>query len=264
MSQKTRLKSATDATKEGQKFCKTCKFEISADGVDFHCFSCRVNFHLTKNCTALNDAALLGVKELGHNALLLCNDCVARKQRDRIIESAAKIQQPKDDKQLKSLQTEVTEINKAISELKKSFVKQPIPKQTHMGAEHPTPKKTKEAEIPEGIRVRGVPESTSKLARERKEHDMKEISDLMTFLSTECEITETKRIGPYQEGRARTIVFTVANKFHRRLILLSISKFKEYNKIVILSRELNAEEAKQERLILRKRREIIEAGILRK
>ena len=90
MSHKTRLKSATDAAKEGQTFCNTCKFEISADEVDFHCFSCGVNFHLTKGCTALNDAALLGVKELGNNAHLLCNDCVARKQRDRIIESAAK------------------------------------------------------------------------------------------------------------------------------------------------------------------------------
>ena len=35
MSHKTRLKSATDAAKEGQKFCKTFKFEISADEVDF-------------------------------------------------------------------------------------------------------------------------------------------------------------------------------------------------------------------------------------
>ena len=121
-----------------------------------------------------------------------------------------------------------------------------------------------EAETPEGIRVRGVLESTSKLARERNEHDMKEISDLMTFSSIECEITEIKRIGPYQEGRARTIVFTFANKFHRRLILLSISKLKEYNKLIFVSKELNAEEAKQERLILKKRREMIEAGILRK
>ena len=76
---------------------------------------------------------------------------MARKQRDRIIESAAKIQQPKDDKQLKSLQTEVTEIKKAKSELKEFFVKQPIPKQTHIGAEHPTPKKTVKAETPEGM-----------------------------------------------------------------------------------------------------------------
>ena len=119
MSHKTRLKSATDVAKEGQKFCKTCKFEISADEVDFHCFSCGVNFHLTKVCRALNDAALLGVKELGNNALLLCNDFVARKQRNRIIESAAKIQQAKDDKQIKSFQTEVTEIKKAITEFKK-------------------------------------------------------------------------------------------------------------------------------------------------
>ena len=42
-----------------------------------------------------------------------------------------------------------------------------------------------------------MPESTRKLARERNEHEMKEVSDLMTFLSIECEITEIKRIGPY-------------------------------------------------------------------
>ena len=121
-----------------------------------------------------------------------------------------------------------------------------------------------EAETPEGIRVRAVPESTSKLARERYEHDMKEISNLMTFLLIQCEITEIKRIGPYQEGRAWTIVFTVAIKFHRRLILLTISKLKEYDKLVFVSKELNAEEAKQECLILKKRREKIEARILRK
>ena len=33
---------------------------------------------------------------------------------------------------------------------------------------------------------------------------------------------------------------------------------------MLVSKELNAEEAKQERLMLKKRREIIEAGILRK
>ena len=65
-----------------------------------------------------------------------------------------------------------------------------------------------EAETPEGIRVKSVPENISKLARERNERDMKEISDLMTFLSIEYEITELKRIGPYQVGRART------NSFH--------------------------------------------------
>ena len=121
-----------------------------------------------------------------------------------------------------------------------------------------------EAEIPESIRVRGVPESTSKLARERNEHDMKAISDMWRFLSIECEITEIKRIGPYQEVRARTIVFTVANKLHRRPILLSISKLKEYDKLVFVSKVLYAEEAKRERLILKKRREMIEAVILRK
>ena len=109
-----------------------------------------------------------------------------------------------------------------------------------------------------------MPESTRKLARERNEHETKEISDLMTFLSIECEITEIKRIGPYQEGRVRTIVFRVANKFHRRLILLFISNLKEYDKLVFVSEELNAEEAKQERLILKKRREMIKAVILRK
>ena len=95
----------------------------SSDEIDFHCFSCGLTFHLIKNCTALSDAVLVGVKELGNNAVLMCSNCVAMKQRDRIIEIASKIQQPKEDKHLKTLQTEISETKIAILEMKAALDK---------------------------------------------------------------------------------------------------------------------------------------------
>ena len=41
--------------------------------------------HLTPECTALSPAAITGIKELGKNAMLLCNNCVEQNERDNFI-----------------------------------------------------------------------------------------------------------------------------------------------------------------------------------
>ena len=179
MSHKTRLRTAADSAKECQNFCNTCMLEIPDDEIDFHCFSCSVIYHLIKCCTALSAAALVGINELGITALLLGNNCVAMKQRDRIIETASKRQQPKEYKQLKTLQTEVSEVKTAISEMKTVLDKNGhasnLP--ASISKESTLQQKFKqEQKSPEGIRVRCLPESTSKVARERNEHDMREVS----------------------------------------------------------------------------------------
>ena len=78
---------------------------------------------LNEKCTQLNKTAILGTKELGQNALLIWNNCVSLKIRDKLIETASKIQHqaPIEDKNLKSLQTEVNDIKKTTTELKVSF-----------------------------------------------------------------------------------------------------------------------------------------------
>ena len=75
----------------------------------------------------------------------------------------------------------------------KSFVKTPLinPKQSHRDSDQPTAKFKAEHEPPEGNRVRGMPESTSKFRLERNEHDMRRISKILVFLSLEYETTST-------------------------------------------------------------------------
>ena len=53
------------------------------------------------------------------------------KQRDRTIETSSKIRRPKYDKQLKTLQTEVSEIKTAISEKKLHWTKTDLPRIYH-------------------------------------------------------------------------------------------------------------------------------------
>ena len=50
---------------------------------------------------------------------------------------------------------------------------------------------------PEGIRRRGVPETTSKLAREINEQDITEIKEMLTVLSIKCQISELQKIDAY-------------------------------------------------------------------
>ena len=92
---------------------------------------------------------------------------------------------------------------------------------------------------------------------------MQEVLKLLQFLSIESQITEIKSIGPYKEEKKRTIFFRVSNKFHRRLILLSISRFKVNKKLLFVSKELNAEEAELERSLLKLRRDLIQSGTQR-
>ena len=60
-------------------------------------------------------------------------------------------------------------------------------------------------------------------------------------------------MGVFQAGRARTIVFKVATKWDKRLILSSVAKLKTYKEKVFLSRELPPSEAKLESQFLKKR-----------
>ena len=193
----TRLNSAIEVE---QGFCETCEHDIPADESNFHCFTCEVQFHLTEACTNISKGALYGIIELENNALLLCHACVTSKQKDRLTKTASKKQQPKEDKQLKQLQSEISDIKKAISKLKVSVDKNasvPTVSPPNEPAPRPQPMPVPPMQ-PEGIRVRGVLESTSKLARERNEHDMAEIKTMLTFLSVWCQISELKRMGAYQ------------------------------------------------------------------
>ena len=181
-------------------YCLTCNKEISANEEDFHCFTCGCRMHLNEKCTQLGKTAILGIKKLCQNALLICNNCVAPKKCDKLIETASKIQQqaPIEDKKFKSLQTEVNDIKKAITNLKVSF------EQKLKEPREPSPpinKTTNTAKEIDGIRIRGLQESDAESARERNEKDISEVKAMLNFLEIDCEITEQRRIGQQQVNR---------------------------------------------------------------
>ena len=149
--------------------------------------------HLNEKCTQLSKTAILGIKELGQNALI-CNNCVALKKRGKLIETAYKIQQqaPIEDKKFKSLQTEVNDIKKATTDLKVSF------EQKSSEPPKPSPKNHQDNKRPkefDGIRIRGLQESDAESAREGNEKGMSEVKAMLNFLEIDCEITELRRIG---------------------------------------------------------------------
>ena len=131
--------------------------------------------------------------------------CVVLKKRDKLIETADGIRKPEavDDQMLKALQADSNEMKEIITDIKEVV----------QSGKPPTPSVTKHIEIPkleskqmDGIRVLGVAESIAETPREKNEHNVSEIYKMMTFMDIDCEITNIKRLGTYQEDKNRTIL----------------------------------------------------------
>ena len=81
----------------------------------------------------------------------------------------------------------------------------------------------------DGIRIRGIPESTEKEARVRQEHDLAEVQKLLTHMEVNAIIGDVIRLGRYNENKTRTILLKVPNAYQRRMVLLSARKLKTFS-----------------------------------
>ena len=184
--------------------------------------------HLNEKCTQLSETAILEMKASGQKTLLICNNCVAPKKRDKLTEAASNFQQqlPIDDKKIKLLHTEKNDIKKAITDLKAYF------EQKSSESPKPSPriiKTTNTAKKFDAIRIRGLHRSDAESARERNENKMSEVLAKLNSLEIDCKITDFQTTGQQQVDRNRALMFKVANKWHRNLILLSVAKLKNYS-----------------------------------
>ena len=254
---KTRLKSAS----ETQGKCKTCKSDIPSSEEIFRCVACDCILHLTTSCTGFSETAIAGLKELGKNVPHVCYRCVERNSHEELLNlSENKEKHQRQESALSSIQAEISEIKKAIEQLKVSAQEKPQQPPPKPKVADPPPKNI---EL-DGIRLRGIPESEDKPPRQRYEHDKRAVNLMLQHLNINTEITDIRRMGVFQAGRARTIVFEVATKWDKRLILSSVAKLKTYKEKVFLSRELPPNEAKLESQFLKKRKELIDSGVDRK
>ena len=239
--------------------CKTCRKEIGNNDTTFYCIACGVFMHLTTPCTGITKEGINGILEIGQNIMLLCNDCVARNRRDDVMDSLINTRrQPELTAKITFLDEKIAELNKTIAEIKVGFEKKDTPKI------QPPPKTNPKLSY-DGIRIRGLPESKALTPRARHENDMEEVNKVFGFLNVDCEISDLRRLGSYEEaktsGKNRTIIVDLANPWQKRIIFLSLYKLKDYGKPVYISRELNPDEITIENELLKQRRDLINKGI---
>ena len=130
------------------------------------------------------------------------------------------------------------------------------PTQPSSIASHQNPP-PKPAEELDGIRIRGIPESTKKEARLHKERDLAEVQKVLTHMDVNASIGDVIRLGRYDENKSRTILLKVPNEYQRRVILIYARKLKKSPQPVFLNRQLMKEESDQENLALVRRRQLI-------
>ena len=216
--------------------------------------------HLNEDCTGLSEAAVNGEPALGINALLICIKCVEEKRQDILTQAAHETTTSKKLRviQMKTLENEMTDLKKTVTKTLLS-TKQPdsdYPTQpSSIASRQKLPPKP--AEELDGIRIRGIPESTEKEARLRQEHDLADVQKVLTHMDVNASIGDVIRLGRYDENKIRTILLKVPNAYQRRMILLSARKLKNSPQPNFLSRQLTKEETDQENLALVRRRQLI-------
>ena len=96
---------------------------------------------------------------------------------------------------------------------------------------------------PDGIRLRGIPE-TSGTVDERMNADCAAVNKVLEHLqlTANCKITDIRRMGKFKEDQTypRLIIFNVDNQWAKRLILASAFKLKTYSSRVFISKETDS------------------------
>ena len=203
---------------------------------------------MTTNCTLLSQTAINGIKELGSNALLLCNKSVQAKEDVRLTECRKQLKELKAEKgqSFKSLEKEVSEIKKAFTAV---FI-----------SETSFSNDLELCPLRENVKLRQKSSTKESSQRDRHEQDMQEVLKVLNHLEVKAQTVDLKRIGMFRSERSRTIIIKVSNVWEKRLILSSVAKLRSFERHVFVSRELTPSEARLELESLKRRKKLIDEG----
>ena len=256
-------KRRTDSSSAPEKTCKSCLHTISKKDNVFNCVSCGDIMHLTKQCSGISEAAIMGIKEISQNVILNCNECVKNNQRDTILSTIVTSRPSMTDEkittmteQFENFRKEMEFIKQSVEDMKSAPKRPPHPEPTQLISRKPNAQATYD-----GIRIRGIEKMKSKDSRKRHELDLEEVNQLFAFLTINAEVTDFKRLGKFEDAsKPRTIIVKLSNDWQKRLILVSLAKLKHYEKTVYVSKELSPNELPAENKLLKQRRELIDNG----
>ena len=199
------------------KNCKTCKKAVNANEKSYTCVACNFNMHLTPEGTALSPAANIGIKELGMNVKLLCNNCVEQNERDNFIRCrtlakvAEKIVSLDVGEKLKNIERRLTDsvvekignaTEMTCDKVEKTYAAVVAVETT---SEKPRGVKTNENSkshnINKCIKIKGIPEDLIKTKGENFVPTNDEVNDLLNSIGANAHVTETQRLGKFWNDR---------------------------------------------------------------
>ena len=228
----------------GKNF-KTCKRAVYANEKRYTSVACNCNMHLTPECTALSPAAITDIKELGMNAMLLCNNCVEQNERDNFIRcrTLAKVAEKIDSmgvgEKLKNMERRLTDLvdekignaTKMTCEKVEKTYAAAVAVETTSGKPKgiKTDENSKSNNINKCIRTQGIPEDPNKTKGENLVPTNDEVNDLLNSIGANAHVTEIQRLGKFRNDgkKARAVLVTLANEHETRIILAKSREFRK-------------------------------------
>ena len=227
-----------------EKNCKTCKKAVNAKEKRYICVACNCNMHLTPECTALSPAAITGIKELGMNAMLLCNNCVEENETDNFIRCqilakvAEKIDSLNVGEKLKNMERRLTDLvdekignatKMTCDNVEKTYAAVVAVETTSgkpIGVK--TDENSKSHNIKKCIRIQGIPDDPNKTNEENLVPTNDEVNDLLNSTGANAHITEIQRLGKLRNDRKkpRAVLVTFANEHETRITLAKSREFR--------------------------------------
>ena len=263
------------------KNCNSCKKAVNAIEKSYTCVACNCNMHLTSECTALSSDAITGIKEFGMNAMLLCNNCVERNERDNFIRcrTLAKVAEKIDNLdvggKLKKMETRLTDLvdekignatKMTCDKVEKTYAAV-VAVETTSGKPKgvKTDENSKSHDINKCIKIQRIPEDPNKTKRENLVPTNDEVNDLLNSICANAHVTETQRLGKLRNDRKkpRAVSVNLAIEHETRITL---AKSREFRKNVVERNNymlpvLKRDDARKENQMLKKRRELLDGGV---
>ena len=254
------------------KNCKTCKKACNSNEQRYTCQACNCNMHLTPECTVLSPAAITGIKELGMNAMLLCNNCVEQNERDNFIrcQTLSKVAEKIDSldvgEELKNMERRLTDLvdekignatKMTCDNVEKTYAAV-VAVETTSGKPKgvKTDENSKSHNINKCIRIQGIPEDPNKKKGENLVPTNHEVNDLLNSIGANAHVTQIQRLGKFPNDRKkpRAVLVSLANEHETRITLAKSREFRNSSveRNIYMMPALSRDDALKENQMLKK------------
>lgn len=253
--------------------CKSCN-NILTENIDAIQCSGLCNEWLHIECASISKSQYKVIKTI-RNLHWCCNECNVNKNNantlqenndTRINELLTKV--TKVEEICKTLKNEVAYIKNAIDEQNKQSMTKTInnTKLHETGSINNNHKPYHEYEYKSQIRLYGLTEQTGNNVSDRMEKEFEAINKILAFLKLErIQILNLQRIGSFYQDRCRTLVISLNSIWDARLILAAANNLFNYEiKGLFLRPNLSISDLRIEKIILKKRWELIKSGVPKK